>query len=148
MELTRARAMTLGFISEHKLEGWGMKFDTAKVRFGYCNYRKKEIGLSRQLVELNTEEEVKNIILHEIAHAIIGPGNGHKRKWKMAAISVGCEPKRCYGDGVITPTRRYTGTCPTCGTTVQKDRHRKGSACIECCGGTWNEEHVFTWTRN
>ena len=49
---------------------WSFKLDRSKVCFGKCYYSKKQISLSRYLVELNDEEEVRDTILHEIAHAL------------------------------------------------------------------------------
>jgi predicted SprT family Zn-dependent metalloprotease len=138
-------------MDEHKLTGWRLHFDDARRRFGRCAYRAKQINLSRVLVKLNSEEKVRDTILHEIAHALAGPGVGHGQKWKVAAMSVGCNPQRCYGDDVVTPTATFTGTCPGCGRTVERHRRSK-IACGECCrkhnGGRYDKKFVFKWKRN
>ena len=67
----RARRLALGLMREHRVPGdWLFEFDRSKVRFGRCHYGRKEISLSRHLVELNDEAEVRETILHEIAHAL------------------------------------------------------------------------------
>lgn len=41
-------------------------------------------------------EEIENTILHEIAHAIVGVGHGHRLKWQEKAIELGVTWKRIY----------------------------------------------------
>ena len=48
------------------------------------------------LANLNTIEESKDVVLHEIAHALTGPGHGHDWAWKQKCVLVGARPERCY----------------------------------------------------
>ena len=94
MELEAARRLALGLMREHRVPGdWLFEFDRSKVRFGRCHYGRKEISLSRHLVELNDEAEVRDTILHEIAHAL-GAGLGMGRSgggWRKRLVA-------CRGD--------------------------------------------------
>ena len=148
MKINRTKELAIKLMKENKLTGWRLHFDNAHKRFGRCNYRLKQINLSAILVKLNDEPVVTDTILHEIAHAIIGPGNGHNRKWEIAAISIGCNAERCYGEEVIMPQATFTGTCPTCKNTVQRYIRRNLLACGKCCKGKHNSKHVFVWSRN
>ena len=90
---------------------WKFEFDNAKRRFGQCDYTNRVLSLSRYLVEINDEPEVRNVILHEIAH-VLCPGQGHNWHWKMKAKSIGCDGERCYNDtDVETPETKYIATC-------------------------------------
>ena len=40
------------------------------------------------------EEDIKNTILHEIAHAIAGGHNHHNEIWKRCACKLGARPER------------------------------------------------------
>lgn len=94
--------------------GWSFKIDNAKRRFGVCNYTYKFIGLSSVLIELNTEAEVLDTILHEIAHALTR-GDGHGRRWKAKCVELGCRPTRCYTSvEKETPSLRYQAVCGVC----------------------------------
>ena len=42
----------------------------------------------------NGPEEVRDTILHEVAHALVGPGHGHDTVWKATAAQVGARPQR------------------------------------------------------
>ena len=87
--------------------GWVAKMDDAKKRFGVCRMGPREISLSRPLVLLNPEEEVRDTILHEIAHALAWIRHrenfGHDWRWKKICEEIGARPERCYDEEVITP---------------------------------------------
>ena len=76
---------------------WCMVWDTkAKRRYGQCRYHKQEIGITKQLANINSIEETKDVVLHEIAHALTGTGHGHDALWRRMCIKVGARPERCY----------------------------------------------------
>src|SRR5436190_12975378 len=104
MELAQARQLAEDLMRLHKLSPkWSFKFDRSKVSFGKCHYGKKQISVSRYLVELNGEDEVRDTILHEIAHALAPRGAGHGTAWRSVAKSIGCNGRRCYGAEVARP---------------------------------------------
>lgn len=72
------------------------------------------IQLSLRFVEINSEPEVRDTILHEIAHARAGIAAGHGWAWKSVARSLGANPDRHCGDGVNVPLLAFVAPC-TCG---------------------------------
>jgi predicted SprT family Zn-dependent metalloprotease len=143
--LAQARQLALQLMKLHKLSPkWSFRFDDSKVRFGRCNYGKKEISLSRYLVELNHEDEVRDTILHEIAHALAPRGAGHGPKWRSVALSIGCNGRRCYGDDVIRPRGKYKGTCPSCKRVVF--RHRRTVIACGRCTPVFDKTYAFVWS--
>jgi len=148
MNITNAESLALIAMSEHGLisEGWTFSFDRAKQRFGYCNHTAKRISISKTLTELNEELEIKDTILHEIAHALTGLGNGHNYRWRMKCVQVGARPERCYSSAtVIQPTHKWLGTCPNGHNTKRMKRMK-----LSCsrCQPTWNPKYLFIWTLN
>ncbi|MDA7862622.1 SprT-like domain-containing protein [Akkermansiaceae bacterium] len=87
--------------------GWSAKLDDAKKRFGVCRMGSKEISISRPLAALNPVEEVRDTILHEIAHALAWElykeNCGHDARWQEICVRIGARPDRCYDDEVIQP---------------------------------------------
>lgn len=92
-------------------DGWSFGWTNAKSQFGVCKYRVREIRLSKPLTLLNDEEHVFDTILHEIAHALVGPGEGHGPVWKAKCREIGCRPIRCADISVEVPPSRYIGVC-------------------------------------
>ena len=109
---------------------WCMEWDTKAVRrYGQCRYRKQEIGITKQLANINSIEESKDVVLHEIAHALTGPGHGHDAEWKRMCIKVGARPERCYksemqGGDVKTVSGKYKLINKETGK-VYKEYHRR-----------------------
>jgi predicted SprT family Zn-dependent metalloprotease len=109
----------------HGLADWKFQFDHARRRFGSCQYGRKLITLSRPLTLLNDPEQVRDTVLHEIAHALT-PGGGHGARWKARCLEIGARPARCYTDQAVrSPARspaRYRLGCRTCGWWVERRR--------------------------
>lgn len=148
MDLKRAEELSLELMNLHGLKEWKFEFDRSKRRFGVCKYKPKIIGLSSFLVEINTEERVKDTILHEIAHALT-PGQGHGPKWKQKCIEIGAPPRRCYtsADAEI-PEMRYVATCTNCGLIYKRQKPVKEGQRHSCkCQNyiPWNEKLLIVY---
>ena len=63
---------------------------------GKCNFSKQAIILNYEHVFRYNLSEIKNMILHEIAHVLVGHEHGHKEVWQNKAKELG-----------VTWTRRY-----------------------------------------
>jgi SprT protein len=145
MELARAQELADDLLRLHKLSPkWSFKFDRSKVSFGKCNYAKKQISLSQYLVRLNDENEVRDTILHEIAHALAPRGAGHNSVWRSIALSIGCNGKRCYGADVARPAPKFKGTCPSCKVVIY--RHRRTEVACASCSPVFERKYAFVWS--
>lgn len=135
MNSIEAKEFAQELLGAYQLAGWTAELDRAVRRFGRCNYRKKQITLSRRLVELNNQAEVLDTILHEIAHALTGPGVGHGPKWKRIARSIGCSAERCYSpETTVEPPAPYCLMCKKCGRVVTRVWFPSlPMACLSCC---------------
>lgn len=107
MELAAAKHLAETLMTEHDLlsAGWSFTFDNASRRMGVCRYKTKTIGVSRLYAAEATEAQVRDTILHEIAHAIVGPSHKHGLVWKAAASRIGATPKSC-GDNPYAQRQR------------------------------------------
>ena len=70
---------------EHGLHDWTVRLDNARRRAGQCDYRRREISLSRHYVRHADDAHIRDTILHEIAHALVGPHHGHDAAWRRKA---------------------------------------------------------------
>jgi len=118
MQLPDTQRLARELMDRHGLADWTFRFDHARRRFGCCRVRQKLITLSRSLTLLNSDKQVLDTILHEIAHALT-PGDGHGQKWKATCLQIGAKPIRCYNNvEVVAPFQkpaRYLIGCRTCG---------------------------------
>lgn len=121
MDAWSAAALARRLMDEHRLTGWGFAFNRGRRTMGLCRYGLKRIELSIHYVLRNDESEVRDTILHEIAHAIAGPRAGHGEKWKRVCTTLGATPKRC-GNAAM-PLGRWRAICPGCG--YRHHRHRR-----------------------
>lgn len=112
---------------KHNLKDWVFKVGKMKRLAGACSYRNKRITLSCHYITNNSNEDIVDTILHEIAHALVGPGNGHNKTWKAKCIEIGARPVRCYGEHIKMVEGKYIGYCDQCGETFYRHRAlRKG----------------------
>jgi predicted SprT family Zn-dependent metalloprotease len=117
---SQARKLALELLALHGLEGWSFGFNKRKRSLGLCRFGKKTIELSIYFVDRNSTE-IRDTILHEVAHALVGPGHGHDSVWKAKAIKVGARPERC-GQADM-PEGRWQALCGGCG--QEFSRHRR-----------------------
>ena len=83
-------------MDKNGLIDWKLDLDNAKVRAGACFFREKKISFSRNFIKNSNDLEIYDTILHEIAHALVGPEHGHGIVWKNMAKRLGCSAKRCH----------------------------------------------------
>lgn len=122
MHLLDAQTLANQLIDQHLGPSWTFGFNNARRSFGVCKYTPRRIELSRHLVKINDEPQVRDTILHEIAHALAGYTAAHGPEWRRTARELGATPTRCYSnDDVNTPARRWIGECGE-GCTFERDR--------------------------
>jgi predicted SprT family Zn-dependent metalloprotease len=145
VEILRARRLATGLMRRHGLDGWQLVFDNAKTRAGICRAEPREIGLSRVLTQLHSEAEVRETILHEIAHALVGPAHGHDAVWRARARQIGCAADRCVPDSAPRVPGPWVATCPAGHRTT---RHRQPTRVQSCgqCSRTFDPDLVLDWT--
>lgn len=114
MEIQEATTLALSLMVEHGLGEWKLVWSKSRRVFGRCIYRTRSIELSKPLVFRNPEAEVRDTILHEIAHALT-PGAGHGSRWKAVCRKIGAKPVRCYSVAeVVVPAKRWKLVCLGC----------------------------------
>lgn len=134
MKRTDAEKLALHLMAKWKCDGWAFKWSHGKRQLGCAAIRKnratgevvsRQLRLSRYLVDLNHEPEVRDTILHEIAHIKAGLENGHNSVWKAWCVKVGARPERCYDASqvnVVAP--KYLIVCKSCNKVIGKRMRR------------------------
>ena len=132
MDVTGARALARGLMDEHGLHQWSLTFDSAKRRAGLCRYDTRTISLSRPLTALYSAAEVRETVLHEIAHALAGVKAAHGPKW------------RCVAADAPTVPAPWVGLCPA---GHQHERFRRPTRPMSCtrCRPGFSVDHLVLW---
>jgi predicted SprT family Zn-dependent metalloprotease len=147
VNLADTSALVHAVLAEHGLHDWNFVFNRRKRAFGMCDYTRRTIFLSSVLTELNGEAEVRDTLLHEVAHALAGHRAGHGPAWQKVAREIGAKLRRCYdAEEVRQPPARYLLVCPSCRQVTPRHRKLKGVyACRRCCerlnGGRFSERY-------
>lgn len=148
MDLAAARSLGLALMAEHRLTSWRLEFDRAKRRAGVCRYDRSVIGLSEPLTRLHSEAEVRDTILHEIAHAIAGPRAGHGPLWREVARRIGCSAQRCVPAEAPRVPGAWVGVCPAGHTSELHRRPVRVRSCSTCLPGRFSVDHILEWTHH
>lgn len=83
-----------GLIVKDENESWKFSWSKRKTCWGLCNYKTKTIQLSSFLFTPQVSyRDVKETIIHEIAHALT-PYHGHDWIWKKKCRELGGNPER------------------------------------------------------
>lgn len=85
-----------------------------KKNAAICYDQPLEIQMSRFFINSpsTTKEKIDDVILHELAHAIVGPGAGHSAEWKECAKQLGCTSDVCVGPFLKKKDYNYVLKCP------------------------------------
>jgi predicted SprT family Zn-dependent metalloprotease len=136
-----ARDLLLAF----GLHDWAFGFNRRKQQMGLCSFDFKRIELSIHFIERNPEAAIRDTLLHEIAHALVGPGHGHDQAWKQKCVEIGARPERVCHE-VNMPEGSWRATCGGCG--MVHHRHRKPKHLVGWyCRRCGRERGKLTWLR-
>lgn len=134
MEKSKAYKLVRDLMDHHGLTQWKLEWMDHKTTAGFCYNSKatwnKEpkfswgrIAISTHFAKVFNEEEMRDLALHEIAHALCAPDVHHGPAWKAMAKKIGCNGSRCLTrEESVKVKSRYKGLCPQ---GHEFGRHRK-----------------------
>ena len=149
-------ALALQLMSEHNLNwpAWGFRMSRSKNAIGFCQYNHFNGGMitfSKNFLHL-ADHEIRDTILHEIAHAIAGHKASHGPEWKAVCRRIGAKPDANADlkseDKVAF---KWTGICPNGHASQRHALTEKGKrmACGKCCrelnDGRFDARYKFEW---
>ncbi len=147
VDLRDAFALAEDLLEHHGLRDWSVAYDGAKKRAGICRFGPRVLGLSAPLTTLHSEDEVRDTVLHEIAHALAGPQHGHDEVWRSIAVRIGSSGARCVSPDSPRVEPPWLGTCPAGHTSGRHRRPERVTTCGECLP-TFDLSHLLTWTHH
>jgi predicted SprT family Zn-dependent metalloprotease len=133
MNLTLAQRLAEHLMAKWEVGSeWVFVWSNGKRQLGAAVWSKpnakrfrRELRMSRHLVRNNGEDEVRDTILHEIAHIKAGHEAGHGPLWKHWARTVGAKPVRCADTSEVKMVQPlYIVVCTLCESVTSK-KHRR-----------------------
>ena len=145
-ELHRVRHWADALISLHLDPSWSFAFDRATTRAGLCDHRTRRISVSRHFAERYEDDEIHQVLLHEVAHALAGPRAGHGPRWKSVARELGYEGKRLLDHSISNELAPWVGRCPG---GHEVFRYRRPTRAVSCaqCSRRFDPAFLLTWTK-
>jgi predicted SprT family Zn-dependent metalloprotease len=147
MDIEEARDLAELLMAEHGLGNWTFEFDRAIRRTGACHYWKTTISLSEPITRLRSVAEVRDVVLHEIAHALVAEDSTavrpHGKEWRAMAVKLGVDPHH-RSTATEWPAAKWRADCTVCGFTTSKQRRGRGSC--PTCAAEYDPAYLLVWT--
>ncbi len=93
-KLEEIEQLALELMQVHNVSNYNFRFGYGWRYLGMCTEQTIIIQYEHALYDKMTR--IKNTILHEIAHAIVGVENGHREVWQLKAKELGVSFTRKY----------------------------------------------------
>lgn len=144
MHLSAATNLARELMDAHGLAEWNLKLDSAKRRAGATVPAKRQIRFSKEHLALYSPQQVRLVVLHEIAHALAGPGTKHGPRWRAICLEIGGDGRATLDPSWPQPAPLWRGTCPR-GHVIL--RYRKTTRPQSCgiCRPTFSTDSLLTW---
>ena len=122
--LESVQSLARSLLREHGLKRWVFGFDHSTRRAGCCNYQAKRISIALDLAANGSENDIRDTLLHEIAHALVGRRHHHDAVWNTKALEIGASGERTHRLQFSKP--RWSVTCENrCWTNTAQRRNRR-----------------------
>jgi SprT protein len=145
-DLDRVRVWAESLIRIHLDDSWSFAFDHARRRAGLTDHGAHRISVSRHLAARYEDDEVHQVLLHEVAHALAGFDAGHGARWKRIAGELGYVGGRLHDGEIATELAPWVGHCPA---GHEHHRFRRPTRTASCgrCSKRFDARHRIAWKR-
>lgn len=143
-ELERVRHWAAALLALHLDASWSFDFDHATRRAGQCDFGRKRITVSRHLAARFDDDAIHQTLLHEVAHALAGPGTGHGPIWRGIASDLGYVGGTTHNGPIADDRARWRGECPKGHEFVRFRRPSREVSCGQCSRG-FSRAAVIMW---
>jgi SprT protein len=149
MDLFDAEILAKQLISQYN-PGVEFSWSRAKNAFGDYHWAANMIRLSKVLTPLRPESEVRNTIMHEIAHSLTPRDTGHGRAWQIQMIKFGLKPERCTKTVAdLTKIGKYWyGVCPSGHKVGQWSRKPNAPRSCSKCSKYYNPAYKIKYVQS
>ena len=106
---------TRQIMNYYGLREWKVKMNADQEAVGLCRFKKQRLEFSAVHIPHLNHLVRRDVVLHEIAHAMAGVEAGHGMEWRRIARSIGCsaldviETKKFFNKEIYYT---WQGECP------------------------------------
>lgn len=125
---------------------WKFDFDSGKRRAGLCDHTNARISLSRHMAQLHAVDQSRQVMYHEIAHALAGAKHGHDAQWLRIATDLGYRNERISSREVDERHARWRGSCPNGHEYFRYRKPTRASSCSKC-SRTYDDRFRIVWAQ-
>jgi predicted SprT family Zn-dependent metalloprotease len=151
MNLIECMQLGNSLLEKHGLDDWKFSISNHKRKLGMCSFNSKTIVFSKYFLHI-PDWKIRDTILHEIAHALVGGEHGHDDVWKAKCIEVGARPQRLAPPDMRTSAKvNYVVKCvnPRCSQDILTTRYRLKKVMHKAiCGKCRQPVKIFKVVRN
>ena len=157
-DIFKAQKTMMELMRMYELNDWKFQYNNCKTSVGGCIAGRKILELSRHYAQLNSEDDMLDTMLHEIAHALAylkyGRRVGHDYRWVQIARAIGSIGERtAESKNLNRPKARFVYKCKKCGyERAVHRRFKRRKACYDCCAkyayGKFDERFVMELQRS
>jgi predicted SprT family Zn-dependent metalloprotease len=146
-DLVWVSAKATELLALHGLAGsWHFDWDRATTRLGQCDHRRKRITVSKHLTQKATDDDVEQVLLHEIAHALAGVSEGHGAKWRSLSQAIGYRGGRTHHLAPAHELAKWRGQCPAGHEVIRFRRPATTTSCAKC-NPIFDRNHIIVWSQ-
>jgi predicted SprT family Zn-dependent metalloprotease len=129
---------------QHGIVNYSFGFDRAIRRAGLCDYTKRRITISKHLLATGDLDQIEQVLLHEIAHALVGKTAGHGKLWRAKATEIGYRHERIDGSSLAANSAKWRGVCPG---QHEHFRSRRPTSQLSCklCAPSFSRRYLISW---
>ena len=129
----------------HGLNEWKVQLDLAKSWLGRTYHKHRVIQLSRAWAAVRPLDASRHTFLHELAHALVGPGHGHDEVWAKQALELGIDTTV---HGLVDSSLLelpWVGTCAAGHSVARALPPEKLQSCSQCSPEKFSIPAMLTW---
>lgn len=117
MEAKELQAVKIAakMLVDNGLGDWHLKLKNVKTYHAQTRYKEKLITYNRLSIKLMSKDEFIGVMYHEIAHALVGPKNGHNRTFKSKYWEI-TGNMNFAGYATKLQLKPFSTECPSCKT--------------------------------
>jgi RimJ/RimL family protein N-acetyltransferase/predicted SprT family Zn-dependent metalloprotease len=124
---------------------WQFAFDAGKRRAGLCDHTNSRISLSRHMSLLHPVDQSRQVMYHEIAHALAGAKHGHDAQWLRIAKDLGYRNEKISAKEVDLAHAKWQGLCPNGHEYFRYKKPTRISSCSKC-SRNFDDRYRISWS--